>query len=224
MKLNLPFLNRERYIVLRAYTPVEYLCDHAPVCLSSKVIPEFPRIGKYEIGFKTCHGFIASLKRSATVMSPCDFDVKATPKEFSYRWPDQQHFGVAEHVDTQWNSSTSFITKIAMPFVFKSSKKGINFVETRHILNDTPMNIPSGVTTYDYGTNYNPFNYIPRIDLEYSVTFKKPLIAIYPLSDLPFHVECYFDPGKYRDYVESCINRPRFKGFSFSLASTLNKK
>ena len=218
MKLNLPFFNRERYVLLSAYTPVECLNEYAPICLSSKAVPEFPRTAKQEMGFKTCHGFIASLKRSATIFAPCDFDVRSNADAFQYSWPNQTHFTVADHSDPQFDSSRSFVTKLGLPFAVRCNKKDVNFVTASHILNDTQMRIPSGVTPFLYGVKLNIFNYVPKVEAEYSVPFRKPIVALYPLSDLPFHVECSFDPVKYQHYVESCYNRPKYKNFSFTLS------
>ena len=218
--MKLPFFNRERYVVLSAYTPVEYLVDYAPVCLSSKAIPEFNRIGKYDRGFKTCHGYIASLKRSATILAPCDFEVTATSEYFEYRWPEQHHVSVQEHKDLQYQSPTVHITQLGLPFALKCNKKDVNFVESRHVLNDTQMIVPSGVLPFSYGVKYNPFNYIPKADVSYTVPFRKPIVALYPLSDLPFHVECHFDPDKYYQYRESCTNQSKFKGYSYALSKT----
>jgi hypothetical protein len=216
--MKLPFFNRQRYVLLTAYTPVEYLADHAPVCLSSKAIPEFNRTGKYDVGFKTCHGYIATLKRSATIMAPCDFDVTATSDTYSYRWPDQRYMAVNELNDPQFPSPNVHITQFNFPFALRCNKKDVNFLETRHILNDTHMMIPSGVAPFLYGISYNPFNYIPKTDTFYSVPFKKPLFALYPLTDLPFHVECHYDPVKYNQYAESGANHPKFKGSSIVLS------
>jgi len=220
MKFSLPFINRERYVLLSAYTPVEYLNDFAPVCLSSKALPTFPRISKHEMGFKTCHGFIASLKRSATIFSPCDFSVVATPDMFQYSWPHQTHLTASQHSDPQFDDTNAFVTKLGLPFALRCNKSDINFVTSSHILNDTQMRIPSGVTPYTYGIKLNIFNFVPRANLEYFVPFRKPIVALYPLSDLPFHVECSFDPIKYEQYVESCYNRPKYKNFSFILSNT----
>lgn len=199
MKLNIPFLNRQRYILLTAYTAVAHLADKAPIVISKKAVPAFPPIARTATGFQSCYGFVGGLKRSATMFTPCDIDVRSDGETYDYQWPLQDTFTVTEHDDPQLRHKNTFITKLHMPFSVECNKKDQVFVSGNHILNDSEMIIPTGTLNFDCMSSVNVFNLIPRKKLHYFVPFRKPMVSIFPLSDLPFHVETEFNPQKYEE-------------------------
>ena len=217
--MKLPFFNRQRYVVLRAYTPVEYVATHTPIALAKQFAPSFESIGKRDAGFKTCYGHIASLKRSASVLSPCDIEVTATKEQWTCNWPGQQYFTVSGHdQDPQYRSKDMFITKLQLPWAITTNKPDIAFVMCSHILNDTEMRIPSGIVSYRRMRDCNIFNYVTKKDHVYTIPFKKPLASIYPLTDLPFYVESEFNHTRHKELMCSSMNKPTFKNSEIYLS------
>jgi hypothetical protein len=217
MKLKLPFFNREQYILLKAYTAVKYLATHAPVTLSKDAVPSFPELPRTESGFKTCYSHVASLKRSATVVSPCEIRVKSDGNHFWYDWPSQEHLDARDHVDGQYKPKGMFISKINLPWSFECNKPDINFVMCSHVFNDTEMHIPSGLVTFSRIHQSNVFNYIPKKEIEYMIPFKKPLVYYYPVSDLPLVVECEYDSQKFHKLRNTASSRPCFRNSDMRL-------
>jgi hypothetical protein len=216
--MKLPFFNRQRYVVLHATTPVEYINTYTPVALGKRSNPSFPKIGKTKRGLKTCYGHVASLKRSATVLSPCDFEITADANGWWYDWPGSDVIEVSSHdEDPQFSSKHMYITKLSLPWAITCNKPDTMFVGCSHILNDTEMRIPSGILSYKRIRACNIFNYIPKKETAYSIPFKKPLFSIYPLTDLPFYVESEYNPSRYRDLTDSSKTLPTFKNSEIHL-------
>jgi len=220
MKLKIPYLKRERYIVLKVYTSLHYLAEKAPIVVSKKAVPAFPDIGPRQSGFQTCYGFVGSLKRSATIFSPCDFHMTCDGEDYVYTWPPQMDFHVINHNDQQWSPRDMFVSKLRIPFAVECNKPETHFVMGSHILNDTEMHIPTGVITFDHMADCNIFNYIPKKPLEYFVPFKKPLAQLYPLSDLPLHVECEFNLEKFESLRRLGESNCAFRNSHLKLMNT----
>jgi hypothetical protein len=222
MKLKLPFFNRQRYIVLTAITESKALYNFAPAAKSTKYIPNFRknssedftgfvRPSKPDPSFKSCYGFIKSLKSSATIPCPADFTVISSKDNISVDTPApgaQLSIEFGHNDDLAWRPKDTHIIKLVMPWIFQCSVKGMHFVTSSHILNDTWTRIPSGIVNFDISVDNNLFNYVPKQDLQYKVPFGTPLVWMHPISDLPLQVETVYDPQLFFNLLQENSFRP----------------
>jgi hypothetical protein len=202
----LPFLNRKRYIVLKCYTNHAGVHKHSPMTLGDDDVtpqptnPEYLSKTQY---FSHCWSRLETRKRSATVRSPAAFRVVSDGQNsVSHSIArDEETFRIVFDHDSDETYGTdrhTFLSKLAMPWKCYE-ETGVNFVMARHMRNKTQMNILSGVTSFKVSPDINIFNLISKDAHRYEVSFNTPLISIYPMSDLPLHVESYFDPEKFAE-------------------------
>mgnify|MGYP000058912569 CR=1 FL=1 len=213
--MKLPFFNRKRYLDIKCYTDVQFHIDECPITLSSKLPAMKPcrDVAKYDVSFRTCYGDIAGMKRSLAVPSWTEMDFKCVSEKEGafYRYADtcQGNSKIEPHNDPYYQPRSGTIVKIGSPWMIEE-KTGVEFVVAKHIRNMTPMAIPSGITRYDKIHVVNIFNLLPNRPFEYRVPFKKPLVALYPMSDLPMHVECIYDPAMRTRLADKCLNYGHF--------------
>lgn len=223
MKLKIPFLNMKNYVVMKCYHNNRTVVENAPIVLSNKIDP----IKKTNIttpSFATCYGYVASLKRSATVPMYTDFDVEVNELgHINYHIADKLHvtasFNHAEdplYVDTT-NNDHLVVSKISNGWLVEEDT-GVNFVMASHIRNTTAMRIPTGTTNFKHQHTLAIFNVISREPQRYRVKFGTPTIALFPLTDKPFYVESIFDPAKVEELDIKSSSHPHFTGTCLKLS------
>lgn len=223
---NLPFLNRGKYIVLKAYTYNPAYLDHAPIILGSKEPPIKKPEGAPET-FHSCYGRVAGLSRSATVSMPSNVEFAATEGgNVSHVFADYRSTGFDinyEHAeDPAYETKDVVVSKITMPWRLEEST-GVNFVSAKHILNKTHMNIPTGVLSFDVQHSVNVFNLIPKLNFTYEVKFKTPVVSLYPMSEHKLIVESYYDPAKYDALEMKNTFRPYYSGNAIKLSRAVGR-
>jgi len=213
--MKLPFLNRSRYVVIKAYTLNRRFLDDVPIVLtkdikqdhlnSKKLTEEEKRI--YGT-FNSCYGKVAALRRSLTLRTWCEFEIKADEKSFQAIYPvGFEHFRLQRQKDYVFNPNGMFVAKVIPPWMVECNKKDLNIVHCNHILNTTPLQIASGIVPSAIAAT-NFFSYIPSQRLHYIVPYKMPIVQWYPLTDLPIHVENYYDAEKYHDLNSMATSNP----------------
>ena len=218
--IKIPFLNRQRYIILRCYTWSKMVEDYAPI-----------RLGKYDdrpikndrhqakTSFSKCYAHINSRIHSATVKSPTTFRINVKYGEINYDVAAANEFteiNLDHNNDPEYSVPDTILTKIVLPW-YLEEKSGVPFVLSRHIQNKTPMMIPSGVVEYKFGYGMNIFNHVSKLDHNYEITFREPLVSLYPISDLPLHVETYTDRKKFLELNSYTDFLPYFSNYRMKL-------
>lgn len=210
MMLKIPFYNRKRYIVIKAYTNNPLLNKHAPITTSSLLeAPAFLDNPKHECmaqkvaTFRTCYSRVKSLKNSAVLPSWCTIDVNVSDDlEVSIHTSDDDNsLGTTDFIhntDPYYNSKNNFVVK-HNPKWLVEEETGVNFVYAQHINNVTNMKIPSSVITFKDQHYINVFNLVSKFKHTYTIPFRMPILALYPMSSLPLHVESYYDCEKYHE-------------------------
>ena len=206
IKIKLPFVNRNRYVVVKAYTLNKRYLDNVPIVLtkdvkdvynnSKKLTEEQKRI--YGT-FNTCYGRVAALRRSVTLRTWCEFEIKTNENKFEVIGPSGfPDLRIEEQKDLTFNPLGVFTLKIQPPWMFEISKKDLNIVLSSHILNTTLLQVASGIIP-GYSSSTNFFSYIPKQKLHFMIPYKMPIVQWYPLTDLPIHVESYYDLDKFHE-------------------------
>lgn len=213
--MKLPFLNRNRYVVVKAYTLNKRFLDDVPIVLTKDISQEHLNSKKLtaedrriSVTFNSCYGKVAALRRSLTLRTWCEFEIKADEKSFHAIYPAGfEYFRIDHHKDHIFNPSGMFVAKLIPPWMVEYNKKDLNIVHCNHILNTTALQIASGIVPGTLpGTNF--FSYIPSQRLHYIVPYKMPIVQWYPLTDLPIHVENYYDLEKYQELASMSASNP----------------
>ena len=215
--IKLPFFNRKRYIVVKCYTWHAGVAESAPISTnhpqkirvedSDAFLSPVPR-------FSTCWSRYGTRKNSFSLLAPVAFRF-STDGESAIHFSDahnQEIVGVDyehENDPTYASVKDTYMVKLTMPWVIDENS-GTNFVIARHIQNTSMMNILSGVTCFKVSPAINVFNLISKFAHEYEVPFGTPLVGVYPMSDLPMHVETYHDTHKY-DEIKQKGYLPHYK-------------
>jgi len=214
--MKLPFFNRKRYIVLKCYTDTKFHLDNCPVTLSSELPPMKPLVDvrHNEATFSTCYGYIKAMKKSAVLCAwtEMEFQGEGDLQGVSYRWADNCNgrSEVTPQEDAVYKVPNAVMTKLTNPWRVEETT-GVHFVTGKHIRNMTPMAIPSGMQDFSRAHQINIFNLVTDTQPRYGIKFKQPLLAIYPVSDLPLHVECYYDIEKHRSLDYEAKRRGYFR-------------
>lgn len=221
--LKLPFFNRKRYVVLKAYTDAELIYHKSPVSITAKCKhntyhPNSTKVdlkeARHRGSFQTCYGNTGSYRRSFTI--PMWSEVKVRVKDGTLdilSAVQEPHFAVIPHTgDTDWNPVNKIeVMKFAVPWVFETSWDG-HWVYGSHILNTTAMNIPTGILEF---RNQYDANIFCKIDTSYSHEYKipylHPVMQCYPLTDLPFHLEVEYDPTIFHRIKQRGSQYPYFR-------------
>jgi len=211
--LKLPFFNRERYVLLKAYTFDRRLVEKTPITIGSKAdtsaaCPYHGDEKEFKQAMSSCYGNVLSLKRSATLPAWSEFIVDGKMGSYSYTFP-RNHFTTYEEVPPiQTNMPPNMgVTKLFVPWHLSCNKKDIQFVYARHILNNTPMMPLTGIIGFNYGAGIHIFNAIAA-ESNYRVKYKTPLMSLFPLTDLPFYVEAYEDKEEFNALYELQFSFP----------------
>lgn len=153
--------------------------------------------------FSTCWSRYGTRKNSATLLAPVAFRF-STDGTSNIQFSEAENNGIVRTDFTHDGDQTYakvkdvFMVKLIMPWLIDENS-GTNFVIARHIHNTSMMNVLSGVTSFKASPSINVFNLVNKVSHQYEVSFKMPLIGIYPMSDLPMHVETYHDTAKYEE-------------------------
>jgi len=220
--LKIPFINRKRYIELKCYSNTKFDIDNCPITLSSElpVMKPVGPVSPYVGNFSGCYGYIKGMKKSAVLRAwtEAEFEGLGSDEGISFNWADTANglSNITIHQDPIYQSNTNILTKMTNPWRLEETT-GVHFVTAKHITNLTPMAIPSGLLTFNVGHQLNVFNLVHVSQPKYKIKFKEPLLALYPMSDLPLHVECIFDPEKHGQLNNETNRRAYFKGNNLKL-------
>lgn len=214
--MKLPFLNRNRYIVLKCYTWHKGVFERAPIKVGGPACPAADGPASYfdlRTNFSACWSRLRGMKKSATVSAPSSFRIETDgDKGLQFGAADESVVGVDyEHdFDTAYGvDKDTVITKIITPWHLEEAT-GVDFVLARHMQNKTMMNILSGVTNFKATCQVNIFNVISKYPHRYEVPFQAPMVSLYPMSDLPLHVECFYSPEMYTQ-AEQRVYNPHYR-------------
>lgn len=225
--LKLPFINRERYILIKAYTfdrAVHRDKTLAMTGTSVGVLNRCPVSSKtnWEVDFSTCYGMNAAMKRSLTLSSWSEILVE---------YSEDPH--IADHIHPPDNGllkvmpikddpvypkqKNARLYKIITPWML-TCNKDINFVMANHLMNTLPMNIPTGIIHFE--TTHAPHLFTTlHLGQKYKIPYKAPLAQIFPMSDLPLHLETYWDNDMFRGLFDARLNRPFFRANGIKLVN-----
>ena len=206
--MKLPFLNRKRYILLKCYTGHAGVFEQAPMFIGdgAKLGNEKPdTFVNPNQNFKTCWSRITSRNLCVTLPHPCETRISTNGEDVSWAnakneeliYVDFQH----ERDETYGTNKDTILAKFEYPWRIEE-ESGVNFVLARHIQNHTMMNVLSGVINYDVSVQPNLFVPINKAPHHFSIPFRTPVAALYPLSDLPLHLECEYDKQKFTELTE----------------------
>jgi hypothetical protein len=213
--LKIPFIKRENYIVLKAYTFNLRTAERSPIVNTYKVKPSGScPADKTAMGFKTCLAWIKTQRQSLTIPMWTEMECKNFLTGDFFRVPSGNFTSVIyQEEDSLYGlEQGTHLMKILAPWACETNKPEVDFIFSKHILNHTPMDIVTGVLSFsDYVYAPNIF-YRHRDSDNYKVRLNTPLVSMYPTSDLPLHVECYCDPAKYQLLHDTQIStRPYFR-------------
>ena len=217
--MKLPFLNRKRYIEIKAYTNSKRAMLDVPLCLTkdikcdhlnSDTIPRKDR--KYTVSFNTCYGRVAALRNSITLRTWCEFDILTTKDTWEFKWPNNnEYMHVAEMNDVAFRPNGMWVIKVVAPWMMECNDKTLNVLHCSHIMNTSHLHIGSGVISM-LNPSPNFFTYIPQREDTYNIPYKMPIIQMFPLTDLPIHIESSYDLNKYSELYTLTNSHPYFTG------------
>lgn len=215
--MKLPFFNRKRYIVLKCYSWHAGAVEKVPIFVGDG---EKINSGKSEkfmhqnMTFSTCWSRINSRKKCATILAPCStrFDTNGEVVQWLNANSDDILNVSFEHEadEVYGKEKDTIVVKVILPWHIEEDS-GVNFVLARHMQNKTMLNVLSGVINFKTTPQVNMFGLINRYPHQFEIPFKTPLMALYPMSDLPLHVECEHNPEKYKAIGQKMYH-PYFRG------------
>ena len=215
MKLSLPFFNRKRYILLKCYHNNSYFPEYAPITLSSRLDPiQRGDVDPTHRPFRTCYANVAGLNKSAVLpmWSALMLEVHEDGG-LSYNPADKNPANINlnfDHIqDPTYDHSQCFVTKISNNWRLQEDS-GVDFIMCNHIRNTTQMRIPTGVTNFKFQHSLNVFNLVSKIPHRYTIPFKTPIVALYPLSDLPLQVESEYNVAKFEELEHKSAAKSHF--------------
>lgn len=190
-----PAINRENYIVFKAITHVEGVNEKAPIVLA-KYLEPVKRPSQEGMSFSGCYANLKGRSRSVVLPSWVDFTVGWRNNSYFVDSSFPQ-FPVSVHNDASYEVPNAEILRVISPWIIQINKPEIDWIAAKSLYNKTILPMPSGYTAFDENSPGIPFFvYIPRIEnFEAFVPLNHPINSFYPLSDLPIHVESYYDPS-----------------------------
>ena len=217
--MKIPFLNRKQYIEIKAYANNKRALVEVPLCLTKDIkcnhlnantIPLKKR--KYTTSFNTCYGKIGALRNSITLRTWCEFDIITTKDTWEFLWPNNnKYMHVAEMNDVAFRPNGLWVIKVDAPWMLECSDKSVSFVHCSHIMNTSHLHIGTGFVSM-LQPSLNFFTYIPQRNDTYNIPYKMPIIQMFPITDLPIHIECYYDIDKYSELHTMTNSQPYFTG------------
>jgi len=224
--LKLPFFNRERYVVVKAYAMDKRLLDSNHLSMTSSTVKEARRCShltkEVPFDFTTCYGYNKSLHNSITISSWCEVKVNYDDKpvsDYIYECPlGMNAFKVMDVKDPAYKMlDNCHTTKIIVPWMFDCNKKDAMFVMTKHIYNRTPMMIAPGMLNFTATRAAHMFNQLSK-GQKYKIPYMHPLAQLFSLSDLPLHLETILDPPIFHTLFGEQHNRPFFRGSAIKVS------
>lgn len=235
--LKLPFYNRKNYTLMKFYSASKYANDLAPPtltaqakhCTFGKEDNRHPAARAGSNSFRTCYGMTSSLRKSITIPSWCDWSVTVYDGKLDIAssvnpdyFPTQNH---SDDPDYNMRDGMMMI-KIVNTWRVEMESSDVNpeFVCASHILNTTPMMIPTGILTFRNQYDVNIFNKIDcTYDHWYKVPFQHPLLQLFPLSTTKLYVEHEYNMEKWQQLGMVNGQLPYFRGTHLKLLKP-NKK
>lgn len=210
MLLKLPFFNRERYLVIKAYTFDEHINSEVPIAITSKALDKLPKRDSQQ-SLNSCFAYAMSASRSFTMKSWAEALVDPT-KEDPYIIPERCGTFRNELIQNSEYAlqSNMRLTKILAPWQIECNKKDALFVLTRHMMNKTPMMVVPGIVNWNVASPPHIMNVMDTA-YKYKIPYRHPLVQFFPMSDLPLHVESYLDREKYSILSDKVHNVPYFR-------------
>ena len=223
--MKLPFLNRKKYVVIKAYTNSSRAFKEVPLTLTKDVKhdglnPEWipAKHKKYIPTFDTCYGRIAALRNSITLRTWSEFDIVTNKERWDFRWPHGNKFmSVVETQDDAFRPDDLFVLKICPPWMLDCDTP-VEVLHCSHILNTSHLHIASGIAPPTKDPSLNFFTYLPKREDFYHIPYRMPIIQMFPLTDLPIHVESSYDARKYEELHTMTISNPYFSGTALKCA------
>ena len=217
MRLKLPFLNRERYILIKAYAFDRVVHKDKTLSMTGSAVGVLNRcpvpspLG--HVDFSTCYGMSAAMNRSLTLSSWSELKVDYVQGADAptYIAPiDNEMFRIADVRDSIYKiPPNAKMHKIIAPWML-TCNKDVNFVMSKHLMNTLPMQIATGVLHFEITHGPHIFNAVYE-GQSYKIPYREPLVQLFPLSDLPLHLETYWDSKMFVDLFDSRKNRPFFR-------------
>lgn len=208
----------KKSLVLKCYTPDFTVYETAPLTMKSNKNlfneSDQPR------SIRTCYGYISALKKSITVPNWSEFSVVGTDEGMNYNYPEQNRTWVESHNDPCLKAQDIQVTKICAPWAIESNHN-IDILLSAHVLNTSPMRVPSGCMTFHRFHQLNMFNYVHKKAHDYSVPFGLPLVSLFPLTERNIVLETYYDPDKFHELNYRSKSNPFFRGGRIKLGRLL---
>ena len=223
MKLKIPFLNMKNYVLLKCYHKNPLVVERAPIVLSNKLSP-LKKPEQPVSSFATCYGYIASLKRSATIVANTDFEWVVEENNINYNFADP-HYGEVEWrhdgdlvYSTITNKHSPLVVSKIRNFWHLEEDTGVDFVMASHIRNTTAMRIPTGILNFKHQHTAAIFNILTWEPQHHVVNYKTPLVSLHPLTDKPLYVESICDQAKVEELDIKTTSHPYFSGSCLKLS------
>lgn len=232
--IKLPFFNRERYVVIKAYTFDRLVHKDKILAMTGTSVgvlnrcPKSSPTGVYDSDFSTCYGINAAMNRSLTLSSWSEVNVEYQTE--SDKYPDHtvppmnEVFVVANVIDDKVykKQPDARIYKMLAPWMI-TCNKDINFVMSRHMMNELPMNVPTGILHFE-ATKAPHLFHILYPGQKYKIPYRHPLAQIFPLTDLPIHLETYWDAQMFQGLFDTRHNIPYFRANGIKVVNNQIKK
>lgn len=234
----LPFYNRKNYTLLRFVGNSKYAYDLAPPTLTGKakhctfsgkrIEDDLQRT--VQGTFRTCYGLVSSYNKSITIPNWADIMISVNDDKLDVLSSAKigPAFEVTDHTDDpDFNMQKGMsVLKFVNPWrvEMETSETNPEFVVASHLLNTTPMMIPTGVVTFKWQHDLNIFNKVNcNYNQQYKIPFKHPLVQVFPLSKSKLYIETEYDPVKYNQLSHVNTGIPYFRGTHIKLLKP-NKK
>jgi len=217
--MKLPFFNRKRYVEIKAYTRSKRALMDVPLCLTKDIKCDHlnpnniaPKQRKYIPSFNTCYGRIAALRNSITLRTWCEFEITTTKNAWDFKWPAGNVFMNAKEMDdNSFKPAGLWVVKICPPWMLECNDNTLDFLHCSHIMNTSHLHIASGlIPMIDPTPNF--FTYLPKRDDVYHIPYKMPIIQMFPMTDLPIHIESSYDLKKFDELFTLTNSNPNFTG------------
>lgn len=235
----LPFYNRKNYTLLRFVGNSKYAAELAPPTLTARAKhctfsdkPAENALQRAAQGtFRTCYGLVSSYKKSITIPNWSDFMVVVNESKLDVLSAAKQGsvFNVSDHTeDPDYKMHDGMMMlKLVNPWrvELETSETNPEFVCASHLLNTTPMMIPTGVITFKWQHDLNIFNRVDcNYDHTYKVPFMHPLVQLFPLSESKLYIETEYNPEKYQQLGHVNLGVPYFRGTHVKLLKPNKQK
>lgn len=220
--MKLPFINRRKYVLIEAYTDIKRYVDDVPLMLTKDYKPTHLNARKLSDHekrtrptFNTCHGRISGLRNSITYLSISEHLIQSFPDRIEFEKPDlNKVLGFEVQNDPTLRPNGVHVVKGFSPWFLQCNNKDVHFVFTSHMLNTTGVPIVTGVATNNGMNLINYFMYVSKQRATYHIPFKMPLLQIFPLTDLPIHLEVSLDRQKVEEVQSHIFSRPYFVSYN----------